>query len=274
MLNIFENNDKFLILGVFFVISVNVNTFTEQIKDSYNLIEVYLEENISEETQSAILSEINYFDSIESVDFRTKEEALDIMKENWGENGYLLDTLTKNPLPNSYLVKINDTADATEIVSVLNDLDGVDSVKYFQEVISKLQKISNVIKYTSFVIVVFLLVISILVIANTIKLTVFARSKEIEIMRYIGASNHFIKTPFILEGIIIGLLSAGTSSYIIYLLYDNLTSQFGKEILTLLSTSMIPSMEIGKMIAASFCIIGIFIGISGSSLSAKKFLKK
>ena len=187
--SIFAITAMMMILGVFFVVSVNVNLFTEMVKRDYNTVEVFLKDDISDSQTKQIMNDLTGIDGVTEVSYRTKAQALKIMKERWGESGYLLDSLGGNPLPNSILVKVKslDAADNVNKLAIAHS--GVESTKYYKETVDRLAKVTNFMQISAVVIMIFLVIVSVLVVSNTIKLTVFARAREISIMKYIGATN-------------------------------------------------------------------------------------
>ena len=188
-----------LILGLFFTISVNVNLFSEVVKQDYDTVELYLKDNVTADQTTKILTEARKLSGVTSVSYRTKEQALKIMKERWGESGYLLDSLGDNPLPNSILVKVDGVKAADRVSRYATTQSGIESTKYYKETVDKLNRITRYLQIGITVIMLFLVIVSVVVVSNTIKLTVFARAKEISIMKYIGATNWFIRGPFLVE---------------------------------------------------------------------------
>ena len=119
-----------------------------------------------------------------------------IMKERWGDNAYLLDNLQQNPLPNSYMVYVNDKASADRVSKEAPEIAGVSDIKYYQDTVEKLSKITRAVEVGSIVMMAFLIVVSVILVANTIKLTVFNRAKEIGIMKYLGATDWFVPVSY------------------------------------------------------------------------------
>ena len=150
--------------------------------------------------------------------------------------------------------------------------DGVEDVKYYQETVKKLTKITNFLKLAAMIIMVFLIIVSIVVVSNTIKLTVFARAKEIEIMKYIGATNWFIRGPFLIEGILIGVISSAVSAVATFFIYREIISLVGKQFMTIMSSPLVPAGYLSVKLILIFLAIGVSIGACGSIVSMRKFL--
>lgn len=190
------------------MIAVNLNLFTEVVKQDYDQVEVFLLDDTTQEQAQNIMNEMEGYEGVSDVVYRSKDEALEIMKERWGESGYLLDSLGDNPLPASVLISVESIESAQSVSEYAGTLEGVEDVQFYQETVDKLTQITNFLQIGALIVMAFLIVVSVVVVSNTVKLTVFARAREIRIMKYVGATNWFIRGPFISEGIIIGLLAA------------------------------------------------------------------
>ncbi len=263
-----------LILGIFFVVIVNVNLFTEVIKQDYNLVEVYMKDDATTENTNQAMQALEKIDGVEKVAYRTKDEALKIMKERWGESGYLLDNLRKNPLPNSILVTITSLDKAQGVITQAKTMTGVENIRYVQDTVDKLTRATDFLQLGSLILMGFMVVISIIVVSNTVKLTVFARKKEIEIMKYIGATNWFIRGPFLTEGIIIGVFAALIASGLTTLIYGKLVDLIGVDVISIISSPLVPTGYMATNLIIIFLALGISIGACGSIVSMRRFLDK
>lgn len=263
-----------LILGMFFVVSVNINLFTEVVKQDFDYVEYYLEDDVSKAEAEKIIDKIEKNDGIKSTEYRTKEDALRIMKQRWGKNGYLLDNLDKNPLPNSILISVENNKIAERLTEKADEIKGVEDVKYYKETVEKLTRATEFIQLSAMIIMIFLIVVSVIVVANTIKLTVFNRAKEISIMRYVGATSWFIRGPFIVEGALIGIVSSLIAAGLTWLIYDKVESIIGEEVIIILSSPLVPAGYMVWNLLIIFMAIGISVGACGSIISMRKFLDK
>ena len=261
-----------LILGLFFVAFVNVNLFTRSIEKDYNVIQIYLKDGNKPEVTESVGEALRKTDGVVKVEYVTKDEALLTLKDRWGENGYLLENLPENPLPDSYTVHVKDKDAANSVATAAPGIEGVDDVVYYRDTIEKLAQVSHFIELGSIVAMAFLVIVSIVIVANTIKLTVFNRKKEIGIMKYLGATNWFVKAPFLWGGIIVGVLSSVIATGLTYLIYSKVTGIIGGDILRILSVSVVPAEQLTLTLLVSFLVLGIGIGVIGSSISIRKFL--
>lgn len=271
--SLFSITAMMLILGVFFIFAVNVSLLTQSARDQFDMVEVFLKDSLSDSRLEKLRSEISGLPYVDDVDYISKDDALSIMRERWGDYGYLLDGLSGNPLPASFKVRLKDLEKSDEFVKVVRDLRGVEDVSCRQDDINKITNITNHIQIGAMVIILFLIIVSVVVVINTIKLTVLARGRAISIMKYVGATNWFIRGPFLMEGILMGLMASGLSALIIFCLYYTFLLNYSEKILIMFSARMMPLSSLAGILTALFMIIGIIIGTVGSLISMRRFLK-
>ena len=263
-----------LILGLFFVAFVNVNLFAKSIGKDYNVIQVYVKEDASAGDVQALTRSLEEMEGVEKVEFVSKTDALVTLKERWGDNGYLLDNLPENPLPDSYNVHVADRDAANRLAEEAPKLAAVEDIVYYRDTIEKLAELSKFIQTGSIIVMVFLIVVSIIIVANTIKLTVFNREKEIGIMKYLGATNSFVRAPFILGGIIVGVVSAAAATGLTHLIYSRIAAIVGEDVSRILSVNIVPAEQLTMVLLVMFLILGVVIGSIGSMISIRRFLDK
>ena len=196
------------------------------------------------------------------------------MKQRWGKNGYLLDTLDKNPLPNSILITVSDNKTAEKITEYATSIKGVEDVRYYKETVEKLTRATEFIQLSAMIIMIFLIIVSVIVVANTIKLTVLNRAKEISIMKYVGATNWFVRGPFVVEGAMMGIISSLIAAGLTWLIYGKVESIIGEEVIVILSSPLVPAGYMVWNLLIIFMAIGISVGVCGSIISMRKFLDK
>jgi cell division transport system permease protein len=270
--SVFAITAMLLILGLFFIIVININTAATMIRQDYDSIEVFLLDTTTEEQAQSMVLTLQGENGVDEVLYRTKDQAMAELQARWGESGYLLDSLAENPLPNSLIIKISSLEAANDVAEKAGTLEGVEDVKYYKETVDKLMNATKFIQMAAIIVMIFLIVVSIVVVSNTIKLTVFNRAREISIMKYVGATNWFIRGPFLAEGIIIGLLSAGISVGICAVLYEKVIDMIGQDVFLILSTPMVPMEFLIYNLVWIFAALGISIGACGSIISMRKFL--
>ena len=261
-----------IILGIFMMIIVNINTAAEVVKQDYNNIEIFFKDSVKTDDILKLQKEIAKWKEVDEVKFRSKDDALKILKKRWGENGYLLNGLESNPLPNSLVLTVDKIEKSDAVAKKAEKVAGVEDVKYYQDTIKKLVSATRGFQIATVVIMAFLIVIATVVVSNTIKLTVFNRSDEIVIMKYVGATNWFIRAPFLLEGILIGIVSSLLASGIVMLIYKSISKAIGDKVLAILSTPMVPAGFLSVNIILIFLALGVSIGAWGSIISMRRFL--
>lgn len=261
-----------LILGLFFVAFMNVNLFASSIEKDYNVIQIYIEDGGSQEVIDSVGAELRKTKGVEKVEFVSKADAMESLKKKWGDNGYLLENLPENPLPDSYMVYVSDKDSANSVAAAAPAIKGVNDVVYYRDTIEKLAQVSHFIEIGSLVAMAFLVIVSIIIVANTIKLTVFNREKEISIMKYLGATNWFVRAPFIWGGIIVGVISSIIATGLTYFIYTKIVGIIGSDVMRILSVSVIPAEQLTATLLAMFLCLGIGIGVIGSAISIRRFL--
>ncbi len=261
-----------IILGMVLIIILSINNVAVEIKSKFDEIQVFLEDDLEEEQIAKIEETIKMSEGVTSAIYQSKEQALEIMKSDWGDEAYLLEGLEDNKLPNSYIIQLKDIEYADGVVDNLKDVEGVEKVKYYKEVIEKLLTMANYIKIAGVIIIVILMFISVFIISNTIKITVTARKREINIMKYVGATNGYIRGPFVIEGIILGLVGAALSILIVNYGYQYLFKVINKELYVIFTVYLVAPYALLKDIIIMFTAIGVGIGTLGSLVSLKKFL--
>jgi cell division transport system permease protein len=260
-----------IIFGTFLLISSNINYIGEQIQKQQQ-IQVFIDENSSDEQAVKLGEKIKAIEYVEECIFETKEKALQKFKSQLGEErAQILEGLENdNPLRNSYIVKLKDIRYTEMTVDRISKIEGVVKVKNAQEVVDKLITVTNAVKISSLVLMVLLALIGIFIISNTIKITMFARRREINIMKFVGATDGFIRGPFIVEGMVIGLIGSLVALIFVVFAYNYATGYFYQNVGIFRIKSF---SEIINMISLVFVVVGTFMGAVGSAFSIRKHLR-
>lgn len=262
-----------IILGVVLILVLSINSMVVDTQDKLDQVEVFLEEDLDAQAQDNIRELIEKQDGVLSVIYRTKEQALEILKDQWGEDSYLLEGLDEeNPLPESFVVQLKELSYGDSVVDALKDKDGIKKISYHEEAIDKLLMIANYVQKGGLIIIGMLIAVSVFIISNTIKLTVNARSREINIMKYVGATNAYIKGPFVIEGVLFGLIGAIISIFVIYYGYGYIFDIINDRLYAFFNVMLVAPTMIFDDIAIIFLAIGAGIGALGSLISMKRFL--
>lgn len=263
-----------LVFGLFFLIGENVNHIMNTVESSQE-IQVFIKNDASDEDIKKIGEQIEAIDGVNKVTFVSKDEALQIMQGRLGETSYLLEGYKENNfLKASYKVTFTDLKFANEVESKINEIENITKITSSNETISKLLSIAKGIRIVTAAILLGLVIGSIFIIANTIKLTVYARRKEISIMKYVGATNSFIRWPFVVEGILIGIISAAISIILVATIYKIVAAKLLETaVVKGLGMTLVSFTDMFTMIILVYLALGIGIGIIGSTLSMKKYLE-
>ncbi|AYO31177.1 ABC transporter permease [Biomaibacter acetigenes] len=253
-----------IILGSFLLISVN---FDHILKDVESQVEItaYLEDTVDSSGITRLNAEISSVSGVKEIKFVSREAALEEFKQQVGKD--LLEGID-NPLPNSFRIKVDNPQDVARVAGEIQHLQGVEEVKYGKGVVEKLFNIIYWVRLLGLVIMAIFAAVSIFIISNTIRLTVFARRREINIMKYIGATDWFVRWPFLIEGMVLGFIGAAIAIGILAGGYNYL---YNIVRLNIPMISLIPMEEFYNF-ALGFLAIGMFIGAFGSSFSIRRFL--
>ena len=256
-----------IIFGIFLILGENINHFVEQVKSEQGF-QVFLEKDATDEEVQKVGEEIRAIDGVSTIEFKDKTDALNTMKEKFGDKSSLIEPYGADYFPTSYIVTLTDLNLSKDVQNKILQIENVNEITSSDKTVSTLLSLAKGIKIVTGVILVLLIVISIFIIANTIKLTVHARRKEISIMKYVGATNNFIRWPFIVEGMIIGILASITSIVIVGGAYSVLAG-----FLKTINISLVGFKDMISSIIVVYMLLGIGIGALGSVISMRKYLK-
>ena len=234
-------------------------------------ITAYLNDAVTKEGRVEIEKMLHEMKSISKIEYVTRDEALKRLKERLGDQKYILDALgDTNPLPNFYEVTVTKPEQVQPTAAAIADLYGVDEARYGQDVAANLFEATRLVRMFAFLLLVLLTGATVFIISNTIRLTVFARRREIAIMKYVGATDWFIRIPFILEGMTLGFIGGLLSALAIRSFYAAMTAKIYD---TLAFLPLIPQYPFINYFTIALIISGMAIGIVGSTVSLKRFLQ-
>ena len=264
-----------IILGIFLILTINVQEVTKDVESKLEL-KIFLQSDFTDTQKETIEQALEKSDLIENVTFESAEEALEKFTVSLEDYAPLLSGYNSenNPMPASFVVRVTDPNDMEEVQTLAMSFEdqGVEYVRYGQEYVEALVSFNKFTNTLSIVVLVVLSMISIFIIYNTIKLTVFARRREIGIMKYVGATNAYIRAPFILEGTLLGLMGAIVAFLIIRITYYYILGLVGGNLFLPVDASLAsPDAVMGQLIFF-FLLYGGFIGAVGSVFAIRKFL--
>ena len=261
-----------VVMGCFAAIMINIDFNLESI-DDFNEIVCYINLGTEDARVTEIGNEITSLSNVESVQFISKEQALETEKARYGdEYAALFEDYgpENNPLPDAYQIQYKDVEEVDVLVYQLQNIEGIEKVRNRLDISSNIAKLKQAVSVICMWLMVLLLIVSVFVISNTIKLTFHAREREISIMRYIGATKYYITMPFIIEGMIIGLVSSaaafGVQWYIYHFLIGEIVKDYGV-------ISIVPFEQFAGPFAIFFVAAGLFVGIFGTAISIRRYMK-
>ena len=258
------------VLGMFLIIVLNMNRMASMLESQVQ-INVYLDDKLKGSEIDDLEDDLKKMQGIESVQYVSREDAIVRLRERLGDQKYLLDALgDKNPLPNAFEVTVKQPTMVETAAKAIEKFGGVESVKYGQDVVEHLFDMTRLVRIFGFTLMLLLAGATLFIISNTIRLTVFARRKEIAIMKYVGATDWFIRWPFLLEGVVLGFFGGVLASIALRSIYGLITA---KVYSTLAFLPLIPQYPFVNFISLVMVLSGMGIGALGSTISLKRFLK-
>lgn len=261
-----------IILGIVLTIVLNINQFINSAKDEINEVRVEIKSDLDDDARIELKTQMDEIEGINNIEFKTKETSFNEMKKSWGEDAYLLDGVD-NPLEDCYILTIDNPNVIKSISNKILKFDGVLDVKYHQDVMQNFLNISNTVIKFGGLLILGLLLICLVIISNTIKSRVYSKKEEIQIIKYVGASNRFVIAPFIVEGFIIGFLGSVLSIGICIGMYSYILDKIREVISTIMGGTVLPLASISLSLISVLAITGILVGVLGSAISVKKHLK-
>ena len=259
-----------ILTGTVTLIAYNIDLSITDLQQS-NEIVVFIDESLTTREARSLGSDFNRIDNIATIEFEDRDVALEKYREELGEDADILDSFdsSNNPLRNSFIFTLTDPTIADETIDQIEAVDGVDYVRADENVISKLVQVQRVFNIVALAMIVGLAVISIFIIANTVKLAMFARREEISIQKIVGATNWFIRWPFVIEGMVLGLVAGGLAFLAEWGLYTELYNIAGGVIPYF---QMLAFDSIRWLVLGVYCGAGVLFGIGGSVTSIRKFM--
>ena len=257
------------VLGMFLILVVNMNRMVASLESQVE-ISVYIKDEVSDSGIHALEERITQMQGVESVKYVDRETAMKRFRERLGDQQFLLDSLGEtNPLPNSFEVRILRPDMVRTAAEAIAEMPGVETAKYGQDVVEHLFDITRLVRLFGLALMFVLAMATLFIISNTIRLTVFARRKEIAIMKYVGATDWFIRWPFLLEGIVLGCLGGIVAAIVLRGAYRVIAAKIYD---TLAFFPLLPENPFLHYVTAAILICGMLIGALGSTISLKRFL--
>ena len=262
-----------IIVSIAILVSLNINNFTKVIKEDVTIV-VFVDNEVPQEGIGVIRSKLEQVDNVSSIEYKAKSDlrqemqasstTLEAIMKDWSEE--------ENPLKDTFEVKVLDIKKIKDTALIIEKIEGVDSINYGETMINQFLSAFNVIEKATIIAVILLILVTVFLIVNTIKLTIFSRKREISIMRLVGASNFSIKMPFVVEGMVLGLIGSIIPIIIVIYGYYALYKHFGGQLFSPLIQLITPEPFI-YIVSLIVMIIGILVGMIGSYKAVRKYLK-
>lgn len=263
-----------VLIGSASMIFLNINALVERIEDE-NVIMVYVDDEATDEDIAVMDKSLNKIDNVAKIEFVAKEDAWaeQIANMDEAQAEFFSETTDEIPLPDAYKVTVKDLEQFTDTVNKIKKLDHIYTVRQNTDLAKKLATISNGISIIAIVIIAVLFVISLFIISNTIKLTVYSRRLEISIMKSVGATNGFVQLPFVVEGIILGVVAGALSLFAVWGIYELAVSRFA-DVFNSIGLVALNFTDYALQMLGVFVAIGIVSGVGGSLITMRKYLTK
>ena len=260
----------FFVLGTFTLVGLNFNKTIEDVADKIE-IKVYLQDDIKLVNKREVEIKLSEQDGVKAVTYESKDEAFTKLKKDLEGNSGMLEgySLENNPLASSYIVTLEDASYASNVTKAVEDMTGVESVTNQQELIEKISRVVDFVQILGVILFFVFIGVSIFLIMNTIKLAVYLRRREVGIMKFVGATDWFIRWPFVIEGIIIGAIGSLLATAVLYFIYRGV---FGFIASNLLIANLVPVSFVLTTLLGGFLLGGIVVGAIGSIAALRKFL--
>ena len=259
-----------LVLGMFLMIFLNTNNLAQYLESQVQ-VSVYMQDSATDKELAAVKEKLTKMPGVVKVTQVSKQQALERFKKRLGDQEQLLNSLGKdNPFPNSFEVQVDSPERIKVLTPQLSQLPKVETAKFGQEVVEHLFQLTKILRFGGILLVVFLAMATLFIISNTIRLTVFARRKEVIIMKYVGATDWFIRWPFLLEGMTLGFFGAVVAFILINSIYSGLLERIHA---TLAFLPLLPTSPLLLYVDLFLLVAGTGIGALGSYISLRKFLR-
>ena len=263
-----------VLFGVVVLLVLNMTGIVNETEKKVDKVVVYLNDDANEDSIRAIIKKAEGTGYVKDVSYTSKEQAWQDFSKNMEltNDAYFLEGMEENPLPASITLQLSNIKQAKTVANTLQGMPGVYQVDYLNELIGKIVQINDWVRILGVAVVAILLIIAIVLIHNTIKSTIANRSQEIQIMKYIGASDGYIRRPLLIEGMFFGVVAGALALVLVYLGYKGMFGLFDEKLNVLMGLRLIRPSDMLKDMAIMFLCIGVGVGLIGSSLSLKRFL--
>ena len=259
-----------IIMGTFGLVLYNLNEMIVELEQENEML-VYIDETYSEAEAKSVGSQINQIANVHNAQFVSREQAVENFVDEMQDED-LFDGLDPSTFRDRFVITLEDNSKMRETEAAIRSIEGVADVSVHYEIQEGFQTVQRILNIASVIIIAVLLVVSMLIISNTVKLAMYDRKEEIAIMKMVGATNGFIRWPFVVEGFILGILASAIAFFLEWGLYNLLQTQISM-VDSLDLITVVPFVEVIEIVAIGYAVVGFLVGVFGSLLSIRKFLK-
>ncbi|MBR1812089.1 MAG: permease-like cell division protein FtsX [Clostridia bacterium] len=260
------------IIGVAALIFFNINAVLDSV-ETQNIVMVYVADDAAQADVQMLGTRLSTMENISGCEFVPKEEGFQAILANLGDDAQVMQDMDSSFLPDAYRVTVDDLSQFKTTVANIRSLEHIESVRENSDLANRLTKIRDAVTYACVGMIVLLFVVAVFIIANTVRITMFSRKLEISIMKAVGATNNFIRWPFVIEGIVLGFISAIVAEGVLYLLYLLAGVSFSS-VFVIFNSTIVPFSDYALWLFLAFACIGVFTGMFGSVISMGKYLKE
>lgn len=261
-----------LLIGISVMILLNIQTLVKDV-EKQNVVVAFVEEGIDDTAITKVGTDLRAIPDVVNVEFVSKEAGYEEQLREFGVEKDLFDGIIKNPLPHSYRISVSNLENFNQTLAAINAVENVNSVRESQELVNQISTMQSSVTAICFIIVAVLGIVSLFIISNTIRITMVSRKIDIQVMKSVGATNIFICWPFMIEGIIIGVIS-GIIAIVMTVAVDRFEGESMQSLLTMFGSEAISILDYLPLLIAGYILSGVVIGSLGSLVSIRKYLKK
>lgn len=262
-----------VMMGIAYMLVVNMESVISEI-EAANVIIAFIDDGADKETIRNVEKDLMKIDNVKKCEFVSKEEAFQKQIENIGEDKKVIFEGMENPLPDAYKVELKDLKQFDSTLEKIRNVDNVQAIQENKDLSLQVAKIRETVTYISIGVILILLVVSLFIISNTIKITMFSRRLEIKIMKSVGATSWFIRWPFMVEGMLLGIIAGGLSLGIVWGVYELVAKSVGDTLGVLMNNGLVPFVDHIIPLLIAFVAVGVVTGAFGSAMSIGKYLKE
>ncbi len=262
-----------IIFGIISLLVLNVEEIVHESGEKLQKIVVFLDDGLTEDQIQNLGKNFQNMEGVTKVDYTSKDQALEDMKDRLKGDEYILEGLPNNPLPVSFTLHLKNLDNGYRVAKQSEKMDGVYKVQYYNDLVNRMLKVYQGVRYGGAGIITVLFIISMVLIHNTIRIALQNRSKEIQIMRYVGANNYYIRGPFLVEGILFGLFAGLLATLVLFFAYQFVFNRFNPQLINVLGIGLFsPDRSLSLDLAIILASLGMGIGYLGSIISVTRHL--